>query len=124
MRRKPLGEFYDALNLTHFGGTLPAYECRRWGPRIKYGCVVNYRKLGYCWPPGRVIRVMGMLPDDQERQVLLHEMCHAATPGDGHGPRWLAEMRRLAAEHGEAWAADAAQQYESGDSEPTRESAG
>jgi hypothetical protein len=50
---------------------------------------------------------MGRLLPDHERRVLLHEMAHAVTPGDGHGEQWRAEMVRLAEEHGEEWARNA-----------------
>ena len=58
------------------------------------------------------------LGDEGVREVLLHEMCHAAvcrnapTPpkGDPHGQEFVAELSRLAA-LGEAWAGEEVQYY-------------
>jgi hypothetical protein len=59
------------------------------------------------------------LEDECVREVLLHEMCHAAVSrstgagpnGNQHGKEFIAELRRLAAV-GEAWAGDEAEYYE------------
>lgn len=106
-RRRPLGEMFAELNESHFGGRLPAYACRRVGPRIgRFGELRN-RRWGTCDLRRRRILVLGMLPHEHERRVLLHEMCHAAVALDGelgHGPRFRAEMARLSREHGETWA--------------------
>jgi hypothetical protein len=81
------------------------------------GVAGPYGALGMWRPPGTYrpahLTVMSPLPRVEERQVLLHEMVHchlhfAGFPREGHGPRFLAELERLAA-RGETWAtADAA----------------
>jgi hypothetical protein len=49
--------------------------------------------------------VRDQLNPDEERHVLLHEMCHVATgPGVAdHGPTFLRQLQRLI-EKGETWA--------------------
>jgi predicted SprT family Zn-dependent metalloprotease len=56
--------------------------------------------------------------DDGVREVLLHEMCHAAVyrnsrsspRDDPHGQQFVTELRRLAA-FGEVWADEQAEYY-------------
>jgi len=36
-----------------------------------------------------------MLTSEEIRQVMLHEIAHALTPGDGHGRAWKAKAREL-----------------------------
>ena len=55
------------------------------------------------------------LGGEPERRTLLHEMAHAAVwfaghRGERHGPRFVAELERLAT-LGEAWAAESAAHY-------------
>ena len=90
-----------AANLESCAAKNPWQPKRRWADR-----------LGDCNVGARCIRVSSALAAEDERRVLLHEMCHAATPGDdGHGHQWRKEMRRLA-EHGETWAAEEAAAYQ------------
>jgi len=77
-------------------------------------CFGTFRPpTGKIWPAR--IRVLSPLADEGERAVLLHEMCHAAVWFSGfhdekHGPRFIAELERLAA-MGEAWAVEDAARY-------------
>jgi len=77
------------------------------------------RALGLFRPPGQFrpahIHVMSPLAREEERQTLLHEMVHcylyfAGFPAEGHGPRFIAELERLAS-RGEAWAAEEATRW-------------
>jgi SprT-like family len=78
-----LQELFHRYNRRYFGGKLPSYRIEvsdRWaGGR----CEFRSRTI-YLHPP-----------DSTTRGVLLHEMCHAAVGRAGHGPRFLAKLRRL-----------------------------
>jgi len=41
--------------------------------------------------------MLPLLPEDQVRDVILHEIAHLMTPGEGHGPRWKAACRQIGA---------------------------
>lgn len=41
--------------------------------------------------------MMPLLPEEQVRDVILHEIAHLMTPGDGHGPQWKAACRKIGA---------------------------
>ena len=65
------------------------------------------------WPA--VIQIMSPQAPDAERRVMLHEMIHcglwfAGFTNERHGPRFVAELERLAAQ-GETWAAEKAEFY-------------
>jgi hypothetical protein len=122
-RRPQLQVLYLELNRLFFRGRLPHYRVRRarlmdpwmdakrsvlriWRTQRRWG-----DRLGDCDLDARCIRVSNALFSKEERRVLLHEMCHAATPGAGHGQAWCNEMRRLAKE-GETWAAEEAADYD------------
>lgn len=139
-RRRPLREVYDELNAQFFGGRLPhpLRELVIGGPVETRGILVRRvgardgmrglrfragQKQGHCsgifCPPGRfwpaAIRVLSPLGGEYERRVLLHEMSHAAVwfagfRQEAHGPRFVAELTRLA-DLGEAWALEAAGRY-------------
>jgi hypothetical protein len=58
------------------------------------------------WAPSAIYVISGLLPEE-EREVLLHEMCHCAVSQHGtealaHGPRFLAQLERIR----EPWAQD------------------
>lgn len=124
---------FQEFNRQFFGGELPAYEVRvellidgKTIIRLRSG---KYRQLpplgndlsGLCLAEDQLIFIdsrCSALEDEGVREVLLHEMCHAAVcrnapappDGDPHGQEFLAELRRLAA-LGEAWAGEEAQYY-------------
>jgi hypothetical protein len=100
---------YATLNRRFFGGWLPVAnvgwtplpddddECR-WLGWMRQG---SSRALYILLDPHEID------PGDAEkvRKVLLHEMCHVETVGDGHGARWRAAMERLR-QQGESWIAE------------------
>ncbi|MGH2368560.1 MAG: SprT-like domain-containing protein [Chloroflexota bacterium] len=140
-RRQPLREMYQMLNTACFAGRLPptmptgvygvnlgAVVVRRTGLRAfmlglrgkRRGPAVS-GSLGTFRPPGPFmpaqIRVVAHLSAEQERRVLLHEMAHLAVwaagfHDEGHGPRFVGELERLA-RFGEGWAPEEAARYTS-----------
>jgi hypothetical protein len=132
MKRRPLWKLYDDLNRAFFDGRLPKTIRPGWIGRLAAKEIVVVR-VGINWrtrglrcggrygvgrysPPGEIhparIEVIAGLRPEWERRVLLHEMIHADLyvrgehdrSEDGHGPKFRAELQRLA-ELGEAWAA-------------------
>jgi SprT-like family len=81
--------------------------------RRQPGCLGRFSPPGQFYPAR--IQVLSPLGAEGERRVLLHEMIHCAIYFDGfkgerHGPRFVAEIERLAA-LGETWAAGEATRY-------------
>ena len=85
---------FDDLNFQFFKGRLPRYQVRRTRkpPPGQHGEVR---------PEGQIIILSEHGSPEERRRILLHEMCHISTLG--HGKRFQAKLRRLAAQ-GEAWA--------------------
>ena len=79
---------FDAYNVRFFAGRLPRYRILR---TDKYG----RGEHGLCRKKQREIHLGTGLKGAKLKEVLLHEMAHAATRGT-HGKPWLAEMLRLA----------------------------
>lgn len=99
-----LQSLYEALNRTFFRGRLPRY-------RVIYGQPPGDPRAcsGYCDPEALLIYVEPSPPTPEVlRRILLHEMCHIGSLG--HGKRFQAKLRRLAA-MGEEWATEEAEQY-------------
>ena len=79
---------FDKYNVRFFGGRLPKYRVLR-SDRFIAG------EHGLCRKKQREIHLGTALKGARLREVLLHEMAHAAV-GGSHGKKWLAEMLRLA----------------------------
>ena len=69
------------------------------GWRFEFACA--RRRFGCCHYARKLItlsRPLTLLNAEAEvRDTLLHEIAHALTPGQGHGPRWRAKCRELGA---------------------------
>lgn len=128
-----LRPLFQEFNTQFFGGELPAYEVRV-DLLIDGKIIIRLRNgkgrqlpprgndpYGLCLSEDLLIFIdsrCSSLEDDCVREVLLHEMCHAAVSrnapappdGDPHGQEFIAELHKLAA-LGEAWAAEEAQYY-------------
>jgi predicted SprT family Zn-dependent metalloprotease len=59
------------------------------------------RRFGSCRCATRLITLSRPLTllntEEQVRDTILHEIAHALTPGEGHGPRWRAKCREIGA---------------------------
>jgi predicted SprT family Zn-dependent metalloprotease len=59
------------------------------------------RRFGSCRLRTKLITLSKPLTllnsQEQVRDTLLHEIAHALTPGDGHGPKWKAKCREIGA---------------------------
>src|SRR5690554_4010478 len=57
------------------------------------------RRLGACWPYSHKITLSRYFVELNDaaavRDVILHEIAHALTPGDGHGRKFKEVARRL-----------------------------
>ena len=86
---KRLQRLFDRYNVKFWGGKLPRYTV--------IASILTPHELGICHIDERRIEIdpHAALDDREIHATLLHEMAHAATPDDGHGPLWQSEMRRL-----------------------------
>ena len=126
-RRRSLAPLYRQLNREFFANRLPSYHVRRhvfqqpkrrtkWVAGKGYVAVIASHpdllpcNAGLCDSDSRTIWLWEGLSSEQEREVLLHEMCHIGTPG--HGPEFQLKLARLA-EQGETWAEAERKVYES-----------
>src|SRR5215207_599997 len=59
------------------------------------------RRFGSCRSREKVITLSRPLTllngEEQVRDTILHEIAHALTPDDGHGPQWRAKCREVGA---------------------------
>lgn len=59
------------------------------------------RRFGCCMPAARTITLSRSLTllngPDEVRDTILHEIAHALTPRDGHGPKWRQMCLRIGA---------------------------
>lgn len=107
MKASEAQRLYEELNRRYFRGRLPHYRVRFVRRLFPDSAGTFY---GRCDSDRKLI----LLRHDRApgaptlRQSLLHEMCHIGAPG--HGKRWQAKMRRLAA-LGETWAEQEAARY-------------
>ncbi len=111
--RVSLTRLFDELNRQYFGGQLPRHDVRRvnrwFRLRSELRAIVQGRDpeaavrsmqgcpLGDCHPRFREIRIANHLLPDAERQVLLHEMCHAAACEKGSRTMVLSSVASLPA---------------------------
>ena len=76
---------------------LKAHGLHDWSFRFDHA----RRRFGSCQPRRKIItlsRALTLLNGvDQVRDTILHEIAHALTPGDNHGPKWKAMCRRIGA---------------------------
>jgi hypothetical protein len=129
-----LRALFQQFNYEFFGGAMPSYELRI--ELLIAGLTIiqlrsgKYHQIpgsgtcllhGLCLPQEQLIFInseCSKMGDDGLREVLLHEMCHAAvyrsiasSPShDPHGQPFVTELRRLAA-LGELWADEQAEYY-------------
>lgn len=58
--------------------------------------------FGYCKPESKIISLSKpltlLVDEDHVRDTILHEICHAIVPEDGHGNRWKELARKLGAD--------------------------
>ena len=105
-KRTVLERLFDDLNGELFDGRIARCAVRRAPYLLRlHGCDGLYE------PSRHQILIQSGLAYGIERQVLIHEMCHARLRGHhGHGQPFLAELRRLG-RRGERWAVREADRY-------------
>ena len=105
-RRTPLEQLFDYLNTEFFDGRIAPCAVRRSAILVRiHGCDGLYE------PPRHRILIQSGLSPQTERQVLMHEMCHARLPDyRGHGRPFREQLRHLA-RRGDRWALDDARCY-------------
>ena len=105
-RRTVLERLFDELNGELFDGRIAACAVRR-APYL----VRLHGSDGLYEPSRHQILIQSGLARRIERQVLIHEMCHARLRGHhGHGQPFIAELRRVGRQ-GERWALREANRY-------------
>ena len=85
--QKRLQQLFREFNHQFFGNRLPAYQVKLVPPMKRSA------RLGDCNKRRRVIRIF-LANDQQIAEILIHEMAHAASVLN-HGPKFMAELRRL-----------------------------
>lgn len=101
MTRARLQALFREYRRRYFGGRLPRYQITMARRHIN-----GPGHHGECLTASKRLFVNPGLADEQQRRVLLHEMCHIGCPS--HGAKFTARLRRLA-ELGEGWAAEDAE---------------
>jgi len=65
----------------------------------RFGFDDGQRRAGACFPQRRLVTVSRQFaleaPWEEVRDTVIHEVAHALTPGQGHGPAWRAAARDL-----------------------------
>src|SRR5258708_12602425 len=81
------------MHLAAQGLTAKGWSLRWDNSRRRAGCCrYRYRVISLSTP------LMSAWTIEQARQTILHEIAHALTPGDHHGPAWARKCRELGIE--------------------------
>ena len=100
---------YKEFNAKFFGNRLPHYYVR-----VVKSIPYYETCQGLCDMEKKLIYMdwVEFLMEDARRAILLHELCHVATPRDpGHGWRFLAQLKRLQRMGEGEWVQDQLEQY-------------
>ncbi len=70
-----------------------------YAPGWRFGWIDHKRTNGRCNHRTRTVELSRTLTplrtEHAVRGTVMHEIAHTLTPGDGHGPKWKAQMRRF-----------------------------
>ncbi len=92
LRHADLHSWYQQENATNFGGSLQDADVE-WGDlREEKAEGITYRYTDDSF--AIVIDRHSNTSESQARETLRHEICHVATWGDEHGPKWQACISR------------------------------